>query len=64
MAIKPNPDNVPSMMQEDFGTKVLITDFAADRYLEKAHRENPTQKKFTEFCGGAGGWSDFTERWH
>lgn len=64
MAIKPNPDNVPSMMQEDFGTKVLITDLAADRYLEKAAKENPTQKKFTEFCGGAGGWSDFTERWH
>jgi hypothetical protein len=64
MAIKPNPDNVPSMMQEDFGTKVLITDLAADRYLEKARKEDPTQKKFTEFCGGAGGWSDFTERWH
>ena len=62
MAIKPNPDNVPSMMQEDFGTKVLITDVAADRLLEKAVRENPNQKKFTEFCGGVGGWDDFCER--
>ncbi len=52
------------MMQEQFGTRVLITDLAADKYLEKAHKENPAQKKFTEFCGGAGGWSDFTERWH
>jgi hypothetical protein len=64
MAIKPNPDNVPSMMQEDFGTKVLITDVAADKLLAKASKNNPNQKKFTEFCGGAGGWSDFTERWH
>jgi hypothetical protein len=62
MAIKPNPDNVPSMMQEDFGTKVLITDLAADYYLQKAAKENPSQKKFTEFCGGAGGWDDFCER--
>jgi hypothetical protein len=64
MAIKPNPDNVPSMMQEDFGTKVLITDLAADRYLEKARKEDPTQKKFTEFCGKKNGWDDYTERWH
>ena len=64
MAIKPNPDKVPSMMQEDFGTKVLITDLAADRYLEKAAKENPNQKKFTEFCGKKNGWDDYTERWH
>jgi hypothetical protein len=64
MAIKPNPDKVPSMMQEDFGTKVLITDLAAERYLEKAKKETPNQKKFTEFCGGKAGWNDFTERWH
>lgn len=62
MANHPNPDKVPSIMQEDFGTKVLITDLAADRYLEKARKEDPTQKKFTEFCGGAGGWDDFCER--
>lgn len=64
MANHPNPDNVPSMMQEDFGTKVLITDPAADRLLNKAARENPLQKKFTEFCGKKNGWDDFTERWH
>jgi hypothetical protein len=57
-------DRNPDIMQEQFGTRVLITDLAADKYLEKSHKENPTQKKFTEFCGGAGGWSDFTERWH
>jgi hypothetical protein len=64
MANHPNPDKVPSIMQEDFGTKVLITDLAADRYLEKARKEDPTQKKFTEFCGKQNGWDDYTERWH
>ena len=63
MALKPVDRNA-SMMEEDFGTRVLITDVAADRYMEKARKENPTQKKFTEFCGGKGGWTDFTERWH
>lgn len=57
-------DRNPDLMQEQFGTKVLITDLAADKYLAKAHKERTNQKKFTEFCGGAGGWSDFTERWH
>ena len=50
------------MMEEDFGTRVLITDVAADRYLEKSRKEKATQKKFTEFCGGKGGWDDFCER--
>jgi len=62
MATQPNPDKVPSLMQEDFGTRVLITDLSADRLLAKAAKENPDQKKFTEFCGGPGGWDDFCER--
>jgi len=64
MAIQPNPDKVPSLMQEDFGTRVLITDLSADRLLAKAAKENPDQKKFTEFCGKKNGWDDYTERWH
>jgi len=63
MAISPVDTN-SSMMEEDFGTKVLITDPAADRYLSKAAKENPEQEKFKKFCGGKGGWSDYTERWH
>jgi hypothetical protein len=63
MAISPVDKN-PSLMQEDFGTRVLITDPAADRYLAKAAKESPKQEKFTKFCGGKGGWSDYTERWH
>jgi len=62
MAISPI-DKVPAIMQENFGTKVLITDPASDKYLAKANKENPNQKKFTEFCGGKRGWSDFTEWW-
>lgn len=57
-------DTVPSMMEEQFGTRVLITDPRSEKYFERAKREEPTQKKFTEFCGGKGGWSDYTERWH
>ena len=61
MALKPVDRNA-SLMQETTGAKVLITDLAADRFLEKAKKENPNQKKFTEFCGGKGGWEDFCER--
>jgi hypothetical protein len=63
MALNPVDRNA-SLMQETTGARVLITDLAADKYLERAVKEDPNQKKFTEFCGGAGGWSDFTERWH
>ena len=50
-------DKNSKMMQEDFGTVVLITDPAADRYLAKAAKEKPPR-----FCGGAGGWDDYCER--
>lgn len=63
MALNPVDRNA-SLMQETTGARVLITDLAADRYLERAARENPNQKKFTEFCGKQNGWDDFTERWH
>jgi len=57
-------DRDEKQMFAEQGTKCLITDLAADKCLAKARKEDPTQKKFTEFCGGKGGWSDFTERWH
>jgi hypothetical protein len=62
MAIKPNPDNVPSMMQEDFGTKVLITDLAADRYLKEAAKHGT--ERYRVWCGGKNGWDDYAERLH
>jgi hypothetical protein len=63
MALNPVDRNA-SLMQETTGAKVLITDLAADRYLERAAKEDPNQKKFTEFCGKQNGWDDYTERWH
>ena len=62
MATKPNPDNVPSMMQEDFGTKVLITDLAADRYLKEAAKHG--SERYSRWCGGRDGFDDFAERLH
>ena len=61
MAYSPVDRNA-RLMQEITGATVLITDLAADKLLAKAAKENPHQKKFTEFCGGAGGWDDFCER--
>jgi len=63
MAIQPVDRNT-NLMSQDFGTKCLITDLAADVYLNRASRNNPEQKKFKEFCGGKNGWDDYCERWH
>jgi len=62
MANHPNPDRNASMMQNDFGTKVLITDPAADRLLEKAAKYGT--ERYSRWCGGKGGWDDYLERWH
>jgi hypothetical protein len=63
MALNP-VDRNSELMEQEFGTRVLITDLAADRYLDRAAKEKPNQKKFTEFCGKQNGWDDYTERWH
>ena len=57
-------DRNTDVMREVAGTIVLVTDPAADLLLQKSAKNSPHQKKFTEFCGGKGGWSDYTERWH
>lgn len=54
-------DTVPSLMQEDFGTKVLITDRSAEVYLEKSEKE---KDQYSRWCGGKGGWDNYLERWH
>ena len=56
MAINPNPDNVPSMMQEDLGTKVLITDVAADRLLAEKMGGMTTQSDYIEWLLERGEW--------
>ena len=67
MANHPNPDNVPAMMQEHFGTRVLITSPIADKYLQKArvsqYKKVPDDR-YSRPCGGQGGFDDFVERWH
>jgi hypothetical protein len=57
-------DRNSEIMLAEHGTRCLITDIAADKYLAKAHKERSDQKKFTEFCGKQNGWDDYTERWH
>ena len=47
MANNPNPDFIQEIMFEDHGTKVLITDPAADRYLEESKRRE-LKNKFHE----------------
>lgn len=43
MAINPNPETVPSLMERDFGTCVLITDPKSDIILKnfKLHQIYP-----------------------
>jgi len=52
MANSPNPDTVPSLMENDHGTIVLITDPRVDIYLnkvsEKLRDDNRNVKKETE----------------
>ena len=55
-------DKVPAMMQEEFGTKVLITDPAADRILARSHKHGT--ERYNRWCGGKGGFDDFAERCH
>lgn len=64
MANHPIPDNVPSMMESDFGTKVLITDPASDRYFARIRKNDPPKDRYSRPCGGKGGFDDFVERWH
>ena len=53
-------DFVPSMMKEDFGTKCLITNAAADRYMSRSERLGPGRCE--KWCGGKGGFDDYCER--
>ena len=65
MAIK-KVDPVPAMMQEDFGTVVLVTSPIADKYLQKAKAKQYSvpEDRYSRPCGGRGGFDDFVERWH
>ncbi len=64
MATQPNPEFLQETMLADHGTKVLITNPLADKYLDMASKDKRIPKKYQQWCGGKEGWDDFTERWH
>jgi hypothetical protein len=65
MANSPNPEYLSEVMFEDFGTRVLITDPAADAYLRASKaKKDSIKEKYSQWCGGVGGFDDYTERWH
>ena len=55
-------DRNSDLMRQEFGTKVLITDVAADRLLAKAAKHG--NERYSRWCGGKGGFDDFAERLH
>jgi hypothetical protein len=55
-------DKNPEIMQQEHGTRVLITDLAADKYLEKSAKHGT--ERYSKWCGGRGGFDDFAERLH
>lgn len=66
MANTPNPDFISEIMENDFGTRVLITNIQSDKYLkdsEKKKYDIPSDR-YSRPCGGANGFDDFVERWH
>ena len=63
MAQNPNPEFLQETMFEEHGTKVLITNPLADKYLDMAAKRIDKQK-YGQWCGGKDGWDDYTERWH
>lgn len=55
-------DTVPFMMEQDFGTSVLITDPRSDAILDRASKYGT--ERYSRWCGGKGGFDDFAERLH
>jgi hypothetical protein len=55
-------DKNPEIMQQEHGTRVLITDLAADKYLERSAKHGT--ERYAKWCGGKGGFDDFAERLH
>lgn len=66
MANSPNPEFVSEIMENDFGTRVLITNVESDKYLKEGKKKNyiVPDDRYSRPCGGAGGFDDFVERWH
>jgi len=61
MANSPNPDYVPNIMNDEFGTVVLITNPKSDKYLKQT-KKNPPKNRLSRWCGGQNGFDDYVER--
>lgn len=48
MSNNPNPDTIQEIMFEEHGTRVLITDPAADRYLDE-HKKRQLKQKMPQW---------------
>ena len=59
-------DRDEKQMFVEHGTKCLITDPIADKYLQKAKAKQYSipEDRYSRPCGGAGGFDDFVERMH
>ena len=55
-------DRDEKQMFLEHGTKCLITDLAADKYLAQASKHG--KERYSKWCGGKGGFDDFAERMH
>jgi len=55
-------DTDERQMLAEHGTKVLITDPAADKYLAQSAKFGT--ERYSRWCGGKDGFDDFAERLH
>ena len=55
-------DRDEKQMFAEHGTKCLITDLVADKYLERAKKHG--EERYSKWCGGKDGFDDFCERMH
>jgi hypothetical protein len=55
-------DRNEQAMFAEHGTKVLITDPSADKYLAQSAKHGT--ERYSRWCGGKGGFDDFAERLH
>jgi hypothetical protein len=60
MATTHIPDHDYDYMKETFGTKVLISDPASEKYLKMA-KKIPPNDRMKRWCGGKNGFDDYVE---
>ena len=55
-------DRNEEIMLSEHGTRCLITDLAAEKYLAQSAKYGT--ERFSKWCGGKGGFDDYCERVH